>query len=51
MIDPVTVISTISTGLNLVDKFTDIVRKLRRQQPKPYSVLATQEMSMPAPFI
>ena len=43
MVDPITVISTISTGLNLVDKFTDIVRKLRKEQPKAYSVQATQE--------
>ena len=43
MVDPITVISTISSGLNLVDKFTDMVRKLRKEQPKTYSVQATQE--------
>jgi hypothetical protein len=43
MVDPITVISTISSGLALVDKFTDIVRKLRKEQPKPYSVQAAQE--------
>jgi hypothetical protein len=43
MIDPITAISTISSGLNLVDKFTDIVRKLRREKPKPFSVEASQE--------
>jgi hypothetical protein len=41
--DPITVISTISSGLNLVDKFTDIVRKLRKKEPKPHSVQATEE--------
>ncbi len=43
MVDPVVVISTISAGLNVVDKFTDIVRKLRNKGPKPHSVQATQE--------
>ena len=45
MVDPMTVISTISAGLNLVDKFTDIVGKLRRKAPKAHSVQATQEAS------
>jgi hypothetical protein len=43
MVDPMTVISTISAGLNLVDKFTEVVRKLRRKEAKPHSVQATQE--------
>ena len=43
MIDPISVISTISAGLNVVDKFTDIVRKLRREAPKQHSVQASQE--------
>ena len=43
MIDPITAISTISSGLSLVDKFTDIVRKLRKEKPKPFSVKASQE--------
>jgi len=43
MVDPITVISTISTGLNLVDKFTDIVNKLRKKEARPYSVLAARE--------
>jgi hypothetical protein len=43
MIDPIPVISKISSGLNLVDKFTDIVRKLHKEQPKVFSVQASRE--------
>lgn len=43
MMDPASVISTISVGLNLVDKFVDLVARLRGQEPRKHSVEASKE--------
>ena len=42
MVDPITVISSIATGLSLVDKFTDITLKILKQQPKSHTVEANR---------
>lgn len=38
MVDPITVISSIASGLSLVDKFIYITLKFLKQQPKPLTV-------------
>ena len=41
--DPISIISVISGALGLVDKFVSIVRTVRHEPPKPFSVEAKQE--------
>ncbi|TBW03653.1 hypothetical protein E0E52_14550 [Azotobacter chroococcum] len=43
MIDPVSTMATIGAGLSLVDKFVDLVRKLRSGEQRPYRVEAKAE--------
>jgi hypothetical protein len=43
MIDPVSTIAAIGSGLSLVDKFVDLVRKLRSGKQQPHRVEAIPE--------
>jgi hypothetical protein len=42
-VDPLTTLSAIGAGLRLVDRFVDLVRKMRRGEERPHRVEATQE--------
>jgi hypothetical protein len=43
MTDPVSAMAAIGSGLTLVDKFVDLVRKLRAEKTKPHRVQIKQE--------
>ena len=43
IMDPITVISAISAGLNLIDKFRDVTLKFLKRENKPVSIEAKQE--------
>jgi len=43
MVEPISIITAISSGLSLVDKFVDLVRKLRPGDERPHRVQAKQE--------
>lgn len=43
MSDPFIVMSAVAQGLNLVDKFTDLTRKIFGAEHRPFSVQAKQE--------
>lgn len=41
--EPISVLSVIATSLGLVDKFVGLVRNIRSEAPKPFSVEAKRE--------
>ena len=43
MVDPLSIISAVSSGLGLVDRFVNLVRKLRSGDERPHRVEAKQE--------